>query len=228
MKPKIKIAVVSDVVCPWCYIGKRRLEEAVKEVEQDFEFEIAYYPFELNPDIPKEGINQRDYLTKKFGGQEQYRVTTANVSKVAATEGLAFDFEKQLVSPNTRDAHRLILFANQEGKQARVVEGLFKAYFTDGVDLTKIENLLSIAELSGLDRGRTELFLNSSTGNAEVAAAEKELSQMGISGVPFYIINDQYGISGAQPKETFIRAFQNIATAKASQGEACDVDGSNC
>ena len=228
MKPTIKIAVVSDVVCPWCYIGKHRLERAIRQLEKDFDFEVAYYPFELNPDMPKEGLNQVDYLTKKFGGSDEYTRLTENVTKVAANDGLTFRFDKQLVSPNTRDAHRLILYANQEAKQTALVEALFKAYFTDGIDLTKVENLLTLAQQCGLDRERTELFLNSSTGYAEVATAEKELSQMGISGVPFYIINDQYGVSGAQPPETFIQAFQDIANIKATHGAACDVNSNLC
>lgn len=228
MKPTIKIAVVSDVVCPWCYIGKRRLERALEMAANEYNFEVAYYPFELNPDLSKEGVNQVEHLTQKFGGTERYRALTGNVTNIAAQEGITFNFHKQLTLPNTRDAHRLILYANQEGKQKQVVEGLFRAYFTDGVDLTKVENLINIATQLGLDRGRTELFLNSSTGYAEVAAAEKDLTQMGITGVPFYIINDQYGVSGAQPTETFIRAFQNIATAEATQGAACEVNDEKC
>jgi predicted DsbA family dithiol-disulfide isomerase len=141
---------------------------------------------------------------------------------------LVFDYSKQSVSPNTRNAHRLILFAKDSGKNLEMVEALFKAYFTDGIDLSKNENLVAIAETVGLDRSKVELFLASDAGTAEIIMAERELQKMGISGVPFYIINDQYGVSGAQSSQTFIQAFQNVGKELSLKGEACDVDGKNC
>lgn len=228
IKPVIKIAVVSDVVCPWCYIGKRRMENAVKRLSDQFDFEIAYYPYELNPTMPLSGKNQKEYLSEKFGGDSEYERITDHTTAVAEAEGLTFNFEKQLVSPNTRNAHRLILLSKESGKHLEMVEALFKAYFTDGIDLSKKENLITIAEQVGLDRTRTELFLQSETGIAEVAVAENELQKIGITGVPFYIVNDKYGISGAQSSDTFVQAFQNIGKELALEGEACDVDGKNC
>jgi predicted DsbA family dithiol-disulfide isomerase len=228
IKPVIKIAVVSDVVCPWCYIGKRRMENAVKSLSDEFDFDIAYYPFELNADMPLSGKNQKEYLSKKFGDESEYERLTGHVTEVASQEGLVFDYSKQSVSPNTRNAHRLILFAKDSGKNLEMVEALFKAYFTDGIDLSKIENLVAIAETVGLDRSKVELFLASDAGTAEIIMAERELQKMGISGVPFYIINDQYGVSGAQSSQTFIQAFQNVAKELSLKGEACDVDGKNC
>src|SRR5579859_7797499 len=110
-KPVIKIDIVSDVVCPWCYIGKRRLEKAVDALSDKIDFEVEYHPFELNPDMPKEGRDQKEYLAEKFGGETRYNQITSSTEKAAALEGLKFDFSAQKTSPNTLDAHRLIAFA---------------------------------------------------------------------------------------------------------------------
>ncbi len=229
MKTKIKVDIVSDVVCPWCYIGKRRIEGAMNELTDQFDFEVSYLPFELNPQTPKEGFNQKEYLAKKFGGEERYHQLTNHVKSVAAGEGLAFDFDKQKISPNTRDMHRIIWFAPQEGKQLAIKEAFMKAYFEEGVDLTKRENLLAISKSAGLDEKRISSLLESEEGLAEVILEEQNNIQRGISGVPYYIINNQYGISGAQPKETFIKALTQIGNESVtSEGEACAVDGSDC
>ena len=151
-KPVIKIDVVSDVVCPWCYIGKRRLEKAVSELSDKYQFDITYHPFELNPHMPETGVNQKQYLSNKFGGDARYEQLTGNVTRVAATEGLEFNFDKQKISPNTRNAHRIIEFARTQGKQLEAKEAFMKAYFTDGVDLSKKENLAAVAVSVGLDK----------------------------------------------------------------------------
>jgi predicted DsbA family dithiol-disulfide isomerase len=215
-KPTLKIDVVSDVVCPWCYIGKRRLEKAIQQVSDQIDVTVEYHPFELNPDMPAEGRNQRDYLIKKFGSESKYEQITSHVTATAAQEGLAFDFAKQNLSPNTRQSHRLIYFAKQQGKQLEMKEALMKAYFTDGVDLTKKENLIHVASSVGLDANEVKLFLNSDEGLNEVVAEEKLNVQRGISGVPFFIINNHYGVSGAQPSDVFANAFLEISgiTAK--------------
>jgi predicted DsbA family dithiol-disulfide isomerase len=227
-KPVIKIGVVSDVVCPWCYIGKRRLERAINALGDKFDFDIAYYPFELDPEAPTNGRDQKEHLIKKFGSESQYDKLTGNVTRVAEAEGLTFDYNTQKVSPNTRNAHRLIQLAKDDGKQAELVEALFKAYFTDGIDLSKNENLIDVAVSAGLDKNKVEQFLESNTGVTEVVMAEQELQRLGISGVPFYIIEDKYGVSGAQPAETFIKAFEDIGKEITAGGEACNVDAKNC
>jgi predicted DsbA family dithiol-disulfide isomerase len=210
MKQKITIDIVSDVVCPWCYIGKRRLESALKVLENDYEFVLEYRPFELNPAIPASGRNQRDYLIEKFGSEERYNSVTQQVTQVAAGEGLEFNFEKQLRSPNTRKAHALIQYAGSEGRQQEVVNLLFKAYFTDGIDLSKDESLLEIADLAGLDFERTRQMLEDENSMLQIALEEQEFYKLGITGVPFFIINKKFGVSGAQSVETFVRALQNI------------------
>ncbi|MBX2901345.1 MAG: DsbA family oxidoreductase [Cyclobacteriaceae bacterium] len=224
---KIKIEIVSDVVCPWCYIGKRRLENAINQLQGQFNFEIAYLPFELNSNIPVAGLDQKQYLTDKFGGSDRFKELTEHVTNVAATEGLHFNFEKQKVMPNTRHAHRLIWLAKQAGKQADVKEALLKAYFEEGVDLSKPENLVAIAETCGLKRERVIHMLNSDEGLQEVIATEQLNHQRGVSGVPFYIINNLYGISGAQPTEVFVQALTQIGSEVAA-ATACDVEQKAC
>ncbi len=229
MKPVIIIDIVSDVVCPWCYIGKRRIEKAMRELSQEFDFDVSYLPFELNPQTPKEGFNQKEYLANKFGGPERYDQITSHVTNVASAEGLKFDFDKQPTSPNTKDAHRVIWFAKKEGKQLQVKEAFLKAYFEDGVDLTRKENIIAIAVSAGLNKEHVATLLDSNEGIMEVNRLEQQNHQRGISGVPFYIINNQYGVSGAQPSDVFIQALKQIGSEVIlSESEACNVDEKNC
>jgi predicted DsbA family dithiol-disulfide isomerase len=227
-KPLVQINIVSDVVCPWCYIGKRRLEKAINSLENDYDFELNYLPFELNPDMPESGSNQKAYLTAKFGGEERFNQITQHVSKVAKEEGLEFNFDKQNISPNTKSAHRIIWKAKEAGKQLQVVEAFFKAYFTDGVDLSKQENLMTIAKAAGLSKEATTDALNNDESLQAVAMAQLHNRQIGVSGVPFYIINNKYAISGAQPSESFIDAIKDIAQKTSVEGEVCDVADKNC
>jgi len=226
-KPQIKIEVVSDVVCPWCYIGKRRLEKALDQLKDRFDFDVVYSPFELNPDMPLEGRNQKEYLTQKFGGETKYGQITNHVTKVAAGEGLNFNFINQHVSPNTRNAHRIIWFAKSKGKQLELKEALMKAYFEQGIDLSKNENLAQIAAQAGLDYKDVIALLESEEGLAEVVFAEQRNYQRGVTGVPFYIINNKYGISGAQPAEAFIETLTNIGS-EVIEVNVCDVDKVDC
>jgi predicted DsbA family dithiol-disulfide isomerase len=209
-KAMIKIGVVSDVVCPWCYIGKRRLEKAMMMTSDRFEFEVEYFPFELNPHMPEEGADFKEYLCRKYGSEAKYYELTEHIKRTAALEGLNFSLESQKKSPNTRNAHRMILLAREDGKQSEVADALFRAYFIEGVDLTKIENLVSIAADAGLDADRVELLLNSNTGKLEIEMAEKELSDLGITSVPLFIIENRIAISGAQPVEAFVKAFDEV------------------
>lgn len=227
-KPKIKVDIVSDVVCPWCYIGKRRIERAMNALNSKYDFEVEYHPFELNPQMPAEGMNQKAYLSAKFGGEDRYNQITAQTTATAAREGLAFDFSIQQVSPNTRNAHRIIQYAKQQGLQPAVKEAFMKAYFEQGVDLSKSENLVSVAVSAGLSQDAVEQLLASDQGLAEVIHAERELQKIGISGVPFYIINNKYGVSGAQPSETFMQAFEDISKEISAAGETCDTETRDC
>jgi predicted DsbA family dithiol-disulfide isomerase len=219
--------VVSDVVCPWCYIGKRRMEKAIEQLGNRFEFRVEFSPFELNPEIPPQGIDQKSYLSSKFGGPAQYSRITDHVTEVASGEGLSFDFAKQNVSPNTRDAHRIIWLARKSDQQAQVNEALMKAYFQDGIDLSNQETLIGIAVGVGMDRGKLEKMFATDEGLSEVLAAEQLNYQRGVTGVPFFIINNKYGMSGAQLTDAFVKVFTEVGGATAvAQGEAC-ATGSN-
>jgi predicted DsbA family dithiol-disulfide isomerase len=202
-KIRIKVDVVSDVVCPWCYIGKRRLENALSRLPENIEVDVNFLPFELNPDTPRTGTDHKTYLADKFGSIERYEQLTDHVTGVAAGEGLAFDYSKQSVIPNTLDSHRLIQYAKGYGKQAAIKEALMKAYFEQGVDLSNNDNLVDIAGKAGLDRQQAATFLSSEEGVQEIKKMEQLNYQRGISGVPFYIINNKYGVSGAQPSDVF-------------------------
>jgi len=216
-KQKIKIDIVSDVVCPWCYIGKRRLEKAVQSLSDQYDFDITYHPFELNPKIPVTGLDQKEYLVDKFGGEERYNQITKHVTRIAAEEGLVFNFQKQSISPNTRNAHRIIQGAKAFNRQVEVKEAMMRAYFTDGVDLSKTENLIRVAESAGLKKVNVEVLLSTSSGLAEVEQAEKEMQKLGITGVPFYIIQNKYGLSGAQPSATFVEAIKEAAVSQQAE-----------
>ncbi|MFN8349714.1 MAG: DsbA family oxidoreductase [Spirosomataceae bacterium] len=232
MKPHLKIDIVSDVVCPWCYIGKRRLEKAVTQLKDNYTFEINYLPFQLAPETPVEGENAKERLIAKFGSEARYYQLTKQVSDVAAGEGLNFDLEHQEVSPNTHRLHRLVWFAQQQGKQLETVEALFKAYFEDRVNLADTETVVKLAETVGLNPDKAREILTSDKGTNEVDQRLYQNRLMGISGVPYYIINDKYAVSGAQPTELFLEALPEIAVKAPIQalaeGEACDLETGVC
>lgn len=228
MKQKIKIEVVSDVVCPWCYIGKRRLENAMQTLNGEYEFEVEYRPFELNPEMPAAGAPQDDYLSKKFGSREKYDSITSHVSGIAAQEGLEFNFDRQKVSPNTRKAHSLLQVARSEGKQLELAELLFRAYFSNGVNLSDEQNLVDIAAAAGIEPSKAKQVLSDENSLLQVALEEQEMYKLGITGVPFYIINGRFGISGAQSSETFQKALLEVGKEAMASENACGVDGENC
>ena len=212
-KTLLRIGIISDVVCPWCYIGKRRLEKAMTLTSDRFEFEKEYFPFELNPHIPEEGADYREYFCKKYGSDAKFQEVTAHVKKVAAAEGLEFNAEMQHRYPNTRNAHRVILMAREENRQDDVVEALFRAYFTEGFDLTKNENLIRIAVGAGMNGDKVDMLLQSNTGKVEIEIAETELQRLGITSVPLFIIQDKFPLSGAQSVEAFTKTFEEAAFA---------------
>lgn len=214
-KPVLEIEVVSDVVCPWCYIGKKRLETAVAATRDQYEFRISYLPFELNPAIPLEGVGYREYLTEKFGGEEQFDLLTSRVSAVALQEGLIIDHARQKVSPNTGRLHAIIQSADDMAVQSRVVEGFFKAFFTDGIDLSRDENVIAVAQQAGMDPATTAKALADKSLVDAMRVQERGVYAMGIHSVPFYIINREFGITGAQPVDRFTEVFNEVSKAKA-------------
>lgn len=207
---KIKVGVVSDVVCPWCYIGKRRLEKAMTSLSDRFVFDVEFFPFELNPHMPEEGLDNHEYLCRKFGGESKFESLTRHVSEIASKEGIDFNLSLQQTAPNTRNIHRIIMLAREEGIQMELAEAFFRAYFTEGADLSKIQNLIDIAGQAGIDRDRVAMLLHSNTGKLEIEMAEKELQDLGITSVPLFIIDNQIALSGAQPTGEFVKAFESI------------------
>jgi predicted DsbA family dithiol-disulfide isomerase len=203
MSAPVTIDVVSDVVCPWCYIGKRRLERALA-LRPDIQAQVRYRPFFLNPWVPREGIERTKYLETKFGSVERYNENAARIAEVAAAEGLTYAFNRIQRQPNTLDAHRLILWAPDP---AKMNERLMQLYFSEGADLTDRNVLLDAAAATGLDRETVARDLDSDRDVELVTHEAARASEAGVSGVPFFILNNRIGVSGAQPPEMLAQAI---------------------
>jgi predicted DsbA family dithiol-disulfide isomerase len=206
----VLIEIWSDVVCPWCYIGKRRLERALDQLNGAAEARIIWRPFQLNPTMPKAGMDRRVYLEAKFGGPAAMKTIQDRVAAVGALEGIEFAFDRIARTPNTMDAHRLIWLAHREGKQDEAVEELFHAYFVEGLDIATPEGLLVPAGRAGLDREKTRAFLQSEEGLAEVREEESRGHRLSIRGVPYFLFNGATAVSGAQPVETFVSTINQV------------------
>lgn len=218
----IKVDVISDIICPWCYIGKRRLEKAVALAGLD-DVQVQWHPFQLNPQMPKAGMNRKEYRTAKFGSWERSLDLDAQVTAAGIEEKIPFAFERIDRTPNTFDAHRLIWLAEQGGVQDAVVEALFRAYFTEGRDITSIPTLLDVVSDAGLDRGRTEALLSGDDGVEVIQAAEEQAHRAGIRGVPFYIIDGTLALSGAREPSDFLAAFKQAGGLSGDEGSACKI-----
>jgi predicted DsbA family dithiol-disulfide isomerase len=181
----LPVDVISDVICPWCFIGKRRLEKAVVAFDRQHEVRVRWLPFQLHPAMPKEGIGRREYRTRKFGSWERSQELDARVVTVGQTEGIDFAFDRMKRTPNTLDAHRLVGLAERQGVQGAVVEALFRAYVTDGRDISDRRTLLDVAAGAGLDRHGAEATLNSDDGLGAIKGAEALARRFGVDGVPF-------------------------------------------
>jgi len=205
----LSIDIVSDVVCPWCFIGKRRLEAALELYRQRRPEapapEIVFHPFELNPDLPREGIARADYIAKKFGARG-YSAHDRLVH-AGAQLGIAFAFDKIERQPNTLAAHALIERARSSGVQGAMKEALLKAFFVDGADLTDEQTLMRVAAEAGLERKQAEAALADESLRGAVAEEEDKARAMGVSGVPFFIFNKRVAVEGAQPPETLLEAM---------------------
>ncbi|MCO5131092.1 MAG: DsbA family oxidoreductase [Xanthobacteraceae bacterium] len=209
IKP-LTLDIVSDVVCPWCYIGKSRVEKALALVS-DVPLEVRWRPFFLNAWVPREGISRDEYLTTKFGSAEAYGNISAPVVEAAREEGL--EYRPDLVSrqPNTLDCHRLIYWAQAEGKAAAMKQRLMELYFRDGGDLTDPEVLVRAAADCGLDEATVRRRLATDEDVDVVAGQAQEASDKGISGVPTYVFAGKYAVSGARPPEQLARAIRQVS-----------------
>jgi predicted DsbA family dithiol-disulfide isomerase len=214
----MRIDIVSDAVCPWCFIGKRRLERALAQSPIP-DLEIGWRPFQLNPDMPADGMERQAYLQAKFGdraGGDMY----AHVRAAGAEEGIPFAMERIKRTPNTLLAHRFIRHAATVQRQNEVVEGLFRAYFLDGQDIGRVETLVEIARAAGLDPAATEAYLRGDEDAEAVRAEDAFAREIGISGVPCFIIARKYAISGAQPAEVFLDVFERVRQEEAGTAPA--------
>jgi predicted DsbA family dithiol-disulfide isomerase len=210
----LRIDVVSDVVCPWCFIGKRRLEKALG-LTREIPVEVYYHPYFLNDWIPREGIAREEYLTKKFGSPEAYRGMAGRVAEAAAEEGLTYAIDKIARQPNTLDSHRLIHWAGKRGKGPEMKQRLMDLYFTEGADLTDRDVLVRAAADVGLDPEAVRPLLESEEDVEETIMAANAAKEAGINGVPTFIFNGQYAVSGAQAPETLADVIRK-AGAEAS------------
>jgi predicted DsbA family dithiol-disulfide isomerase len=213
----LTIDVVSDVVCPWCYIGKRKLEASLAQLrgaEPNLSVTLRWHPFQLNPDLPAAGIARADYLEAKFGGRARAAEIYARVRSVGEQVGIAFDFDRIARQPNTLDAHRLIAWAQRRSDAEALVERLFHAYFVEGRFIGDRDELVAVASASALPEGEAREFIASDALRGEVEAENREAQEAGITGVPFFIFNGRTAVSGAHDPPTLLDA---IAAARAPQ-----------
>jgi predicted DsbA family dithiol-disulfide isomerase len=210
----LTIDVVSDIVCPWCYLGKRRLERALALLavqHPDVDPEVSWHTYQLNPDLPPEGMPRADYVFNKFGagGVAKYE----QIAAVGKQVGIAFAFDRITHQPNTVVAHSLIAVSEPGMAQDAMVEALFKAYFVEGRDLTEASVLMDIAESAGMERAVAEAHLQNSALHSQTIDSDKAAREMGITGVPFFIFNRQVGLSGAHEAETLLQGMEEAMNA---------------
>lgn len=207
----MQIDIFSDPVCPWCYIGKKRMARALDQ-RPDVTAQIRWRAFQLNPDMPPEGMDRQTYLSVKFGGAERAAEIYGHIDRVGKQAGIEFKFDRIPRAPNTLQAHRLIRFAArlQNGCSDAVVDGLFRAYFLEGRDIGHRDELLAIAEAAGLDRDAVSAYLDSDEDSGEIQAEDTFARRIGIGGVPCFIIGGKYALSGAQEPEAFLPIFDTV------------------
>lgn len=207
----IHLDIYSDVICPWCFVGKARLDAALKIIGQSVKISSAWKPFELNPTMPSQGVDRKEYMLKKFGTSDisamQKRLTDAG-----AEDGVRFDFAAMKRVPNTFNAHRLLWWSKKEDKQHHLSEVLFRAYFLEGKDIGDIEVLTAAAQEAGLDAAESRKFLSSEQGTTEVREEENAGRLLGISAVPTFVLNGEIIASGAIPASELASLLKDAAT----------------
>ena len=206
----IRLDIFSDPICPWCYIGKTHLDRAL-ESRPNHRFRIEWHPFQLNPDMPASGMDRRAYLEAKFGGKLQAVEVYARIEQAAKDAGVEINFAAITQTPNTMNAHRLIHWAGLEGRQAAVVASLFRAYFKEGRDIGDAETLIQIATAAGMDATATERLLATDADREDLTARDHDARQKGVTGVPAFLIAQQYMMSGAQPVATWQQVIDELA-----------------
>ncbi len=214
----MKIDIISDTICPWCYIGKRRLERALAQ-RDELEVEITWRPFQLNPDMPAGGLDREAYLNAKFGGAQRAEQIYAAIREAGDGEGIDFAFDKIARTPNTIDSHRLLHWAGAAGLQDAVVEVLFQRYFEEGADIGDREVLVAIAVQGGMDGDEVRARFERGDDLELVAAQDTNARQRGVAGVPYFIIAGKYAVSGAQDPSVFLQVL-DLAARGGDEGEA--------
>jgi len=205
----VKVEIWSDVVCPWCYIGKRQLEQAIDRLPPHERPTVRWHPFQLNPDLPPEGVDRRAYLEAKFGGAERSAQIYERVRAAGRTAGLELAIDRIERQPNTLDAHRLIAWAQADPTRdaAGLVEALFRAYFVEGRPVGERDALARLAGEVGYDPQAARAMLDSDTGMAEIQAMDRHAREMGVTGVPFFVFDSKVGVSGAAGSDTLLDAM---------------------
>lgn len=205
----VKLDIISDPICPWCYIGKTLLDQALAK-RPDHGFEIAWHPFQLNPEMPAAGMDRRDYLEHKFGGKEGAIRAYAPVVERAEAVGLKIDFAGIKRTPNTLDAHRLIHWASIEDVQNDMTMALFRAYFEEGRDIGNHEVLADIADSLSMDGATVLRLLQSDSDREDIKTRDAQFRQMGISGVPTFIVAGQHAVPGCQPADLWVKVIDEL------------------
>lgn len=211
----MRIEVWADVACPWCWIGETRLYRALEQ-RPDIQPEVVWRPFQLQPDLPPQGLDWDELVRTKFGGPERARTMFQHVANAGAADGIEFNFDRVAAAPNTRDAHRLILLAQEAGIGREMAEALFRAYFNEGRDVGKTGVLADVAAGVGLDRDRVARFLAGDQLSRVVDESQAEAGALGVNGVPFFVLEGKYAFSGAQPVETFAAVLDRVRTMDAA------------
>jgi predicted DsbA family dithiol-disulfide isomerase len=210
MSDPVKLDIMSDPICPWCYIGKAHLDRALAD-HPDHPFVIEWHPFQLNPDMPAEGADRRQYLEAKFGGKQAATRAYAQVQQHAESAGLTINFEAMERTPNTLNAHRLIHWAGIEGCQPAAVSALFTAYFVEGRDIGAPEVLSDIADGIGMDASVVARLLATDEDKQSIRDRDAHSRQMGVSAVPTFIVGGRHAVPGAQPPELWAKVIAEIA-----------------
>ncbi|WP_420567367.1 DsbA family oxidoreductase [Thalassovita sp.] len=210
----VKLDILSDPICPWCYIGKANLDRALEQ-RPDHPFVIEWHPFQLNPDMPREGMDRRAYLEAKFGGKEGAVRAYAPVAEHAQQAGLEIDFEAMQRTPNTLDAHRLIHWGGIEGRQTAIVSSLFRAYFNDGRDIGDHDTLADIADSCGMDASVIMRLLATEEDIQLIRDKDASAREMGVNSVPTFIVASQHAVPGAQPTDLWLKVMDDIIAQRA-------------
>ena len=210
MKNKIIIDIYSDNICPWCYIGIKKLQVAISEFPL-IEFELIWRPFQLNPEMPPEGMDRKKYLELKFNGKDNAQKTYELIAKTGLKNNIHFQFEKITITPNSFASHKLLALAHKSNKQTEIVETLFYDYFIEGVDIGNLDELIRIAKLHNIYDKNTLEYLQSNEDTTSLLAEEAHARELGVKGVPCFIIDKEIVLFGAQEKKNFLNIFKTIS-----------------